>query len=823
MVKNTNEILKQPKTKPLISCYHCGEIIENKITEYDRHEFCCEGCATVYDLLKENDLCQYYEIDGVNGLSPDHSFFKGKYDYLDLPEVEKKLTEFTDGHLSRVNWLIPKMHCSSCIWLLEQLHRLNPVIRSSVVNFPEKTVRITYDCEKLKLSQLATLIAKIGYEPYISLNDVEGKQVKKWNRTRLYKIGISGFAFGNIMMLSFPEYFSSGADMPDPQLRLVFDLLNLILALPVFCYCAFDFFKSAWAALRQKYLNIDAPIVLALTSILLVSLYQIFTRTGPGYLDSLTGGIFFILIGRYFQDKTYSAISFDRDYKSYFPVAVSVISGEIEKQKLITELVPGDRIRIRNEELIPCDSVLLSPHALIDYSFVSGEATPQERKNGDTIYAGGKLNGSAIELEILSIVSKSYLTQLWNNDSFNKDKDDLSKTLATRINRYFSSVVLLIAILTFIAWFFIFKNHEKAFLAFTTCLLVACPCALLLSSTFTNGNLLTLFGKNKFYLKNANTIERLAKIDTIVFDKTGPITQSGGSETTFNGPELTDNELIIIKTLAAQSSHPLSRALIKSMNNIASSKKPLINFIETSGSGIAAIWDKQTVKLGSAEWVGVKNPVDNESHIARVYAAFNQDVKGYFSIRNKYREKLEETISLLREEGFGTYLLSGDKPTDRAFLTSVFGGKDNLLFEQKPEDKLRFIENLQKQFGRNVLMIGDGLNDAGALRQSDVGLAVSDNVNNFSPACDAIVEGSQLRKLPAYIKLAKSGQRIIKLSFILSLFYNVFGLCYAVTGYLSPVFAAILMPLSSISIVAFTTVTTNLAARKYMKSDECHE
>ncbi|TDE18369.1 heavy metal translocating P-type ATPase [Dyadobacter psychrotolerans] len=799
------------------TCFHCGDECLDEIIMQDDHEFCCDGCSVVYDLLKENDLCRYYSIDGAQGISPDKTYFKGKYDYLDLPEISEKMLEFTDGRLARVNWLIPKIHCSSCIWLLEQLYRINPAVRSSVVNFPEKKVRITFEAGQIKLSELAELLTRFGYEPYVSLNDVEGKQIRKWNRTRLYKIGIAGFAFGNIMMLSFPEYFNLGRSSSDENLRTMFAILNFALSLPVFFYCASDFFKSAWSALRGKYLNIDAPIALALLCVFLTSIYQIVSETGPGYFDSLAGAVFFMLIGRYFQDKTYAGISFDRDYKSYFPVAVSVIKNSVESRIPITDLGPPDRIIVRNEELIPADSVLLSSRAMIDYSFVSGESEPVERKIGDTIYAGGKQTGPSIELEVLRKVSQSYLTQLWNHDTFSKEKEDQSQTLAARINKYFSVIVLIIAAITFLVWFIILKNPETAFRAFTTCLLVACPCALVLSSTFTNGNLLGLFGKHRFYPKNADTIERLAHIDTVVFDKTGTITQANEADVEFIGKELSIQEQVMIKTIAMQSSHPLSRMIVKKLTGISASRRSLGHYVEAGGAGIKALWGQKKVRLGSASWVGASAQENAQIDASHVYISIESVICGYFTIKSKYRPELAETISSLQNSGYQTYLLSGDKPTDKALLAPIFGQDYNLFFEQKPEEKLLFIENLQNKLGRNVLMVGDGLNDAGALRQSDVGIAVSDDINNFSPSCDAIVEGSQLALLPAYMKLAKSGQRIIKVSFGISLFYNIAGLTFAVSGNLSPVIAAILMPVSSITIVAFTTLASNLAAQKWIK------
>ncbi len=799
------------------TCYHCGEDLKSEVIFLDEHEFCCEGCSVVYDLLKENDLCDYYAIDGSQGISPGNSFFDGKYDYLDLPEVTTKILEFTDGKLSCVNWHIPKMHCSSCIWLLEQLYRFNAAIRSSVVNFPEKKLRITFDSEKIKLSELAAVITRVGYEPYISLNDLEGKRIRKWNRIKLYKIGIAGFAFGNIMMLSFPEYFHLSSSSIDQDLRATFSYMNVALSLPVLFYCAADFFKSAWNALKGKYMNIEAPIALALICIFLTSLYQIFTETGPGYLDSFAGAIFFMLVGRFFQDKTYAGIAFDRDYKSYFPIAVSVLNNGTEMRTPITDLKKGDKLLVRNQELIPADAVLLSAEALIDYSFVSGEAKPLHRKKGDTIYAGGKQTGPSIELEVVREVSQSYLTQLWNNDTFSREKEHRNNTLAERINRYFSPTVLVIASLTFLFWYFVNDNPETAFRAFTTCLLVACPCGLVFSSTFTNGNLVALFGKNRCYPKNSDAIERLSRIDTVVFDKTGTITKSSEVEIAFVGDALSAEKLVIVKTIASQSSHPLSRVIVDFLSDVKASRRGLLGYQEIPGAGISCQWGDQDVKLGSAKWVGLPK-TEEAAGSSQVFLAIDGQVPGYFLVKSKYRANLPLTISKLQSKGFDTYLLSGDKPTDQDFLAPMFGNRSNLLFEQKPEEKLQFIRHLQETEKKNVLMVGDGLNDAGALRQSNVGVAVSDDINNFSPSCDLILEGNRLALLPAYIKLAKAGQNIIKASFGISVVYNVFGLSLAIGGQLSPVIAAILMPVSLVTIVAFTTFTSSRAAARLLKN-----
>ncbi|MCU0341011.1 MAG: heavy metal translocating P-type ATPase metal-binding domain-containing protein [Spirosomaceae bacterium] len=801
-------------------CYHCGADCEDTIIKHDDKPFCCEGCKTVYTLLQDNQLCNYYDLEKNPGLSPKSNFYAGKYAYLDQTDIRTQLIEFTDGTQTHVNWLLPQMHCSSCVYLLENLHRLHAGVRSSSVNFPEKKVRVVIEENAIKLSELAELLARIGYEPYLSLQDAEQAPKTSPNRARIYKIGVSGFAFGNIMMMSFPEYFGLGDLGNDPQLRLFFNAFNVLLALPVFFYGASDFFVSAWKSIRERYLNIDAPIALAILVTFARSLYEISMQTGAGYLDSMTGIVFFMLVGRYFQDKTYSAISFDRDYKSYFPVAVTLLERKTEsvaatetaqKQILVSDLLPGDKILIRHKELIPADARLISERAMIDYSFVSGESAPVEKTRNESIYAGGRQIGGAIELEITKKVSQSYLTQLWNNDAFVQKNKQKEGEMVNTINRYFTWIVLGLGVLA-LAYWGLTGDLPRGINAITTILIVACPCALLLSDTFTNGNILGLFGRYKFYLKNARVIENLAKINTVVFDKTGTLTLPDAGEVKFVGKTLTGFEKDIVFSLTSQSSHPLSKLITKSL--VGAMKEELVqHFKEVEGKGLEAyLGDDCVIRIGAGQWVS-ETPQEFQTlagEASRVYYRFGEDVLGYFEIRNRYRPDLHATIVALQQKNYQTYLLSGDHTTDVAYLGQLFG-RNRLFFNQKPEDKLKFIESLQQQ-GHQVMMIGDGLNDAGALVQSDVGVAVSDNLNNFSPACDGILDGSHLTQLPQYIRLARAGRRIVVQSFVISLVYNVIGLSFALTGTLSPVVAAILMPASSISIVLFTTLASRWAA-----------
>lgn len=780
------------------TCYHCGEDCKTDEIEFDQHLFCCEGCKMVYSIINKSNLCEYYDLEKNPGITQKIPVREGKFAFLNDEAVSKKLIHFSEGTQHRITFYLPQMHCSSCIWLLEHLGKLNKGILKTRVDFLRKEYTVVFDNRDISLQKLVELMASIGYEPHISLNDISENSVKKVDRSHIYKIGIAGFCFGNIMMLSFPDYFAGG-ELGDVSMKYLFSYLNLGLALPVFFYSASEFFISAYKGLKQKFLNIDAPIGLAILITFGRSVYEILTDTGAGYLDSMSGIVFFMLIGRYFQNKTHFSLSFNRNYKSYFPLGVNLITSDgIEDQIPVSKIKVGDRIRVYSNEIIPADAILFLGDATIDYSFVTGESLPVKKSIGEIVYAGGKQVGGAIELEVVKEVSQSYLTQLWNNEAFSKNTNDKNKSFIQPLSRYFTLVLFTIAIITGVYW--CFNDYSRLWSAVTAILIVACPCALLLSATFTNGSMLGVLQRYGLYLKNETVLEKMAQIKTIVFDKTGTITEQTKSKIVYNGSELTPEQITLVRTLANQSNHPLSRSIVSFLPFTKS--LPVKQFYEEKGKGSSGVINGHLVKLGAANFMvkGGNSPLSTGSN---VFVEIDHRVLGNFSIKNSYRANLERAVSALRQK-FGLVVLSGDNNAEEGYLKNILGASAKLKFTMSPQSKLDYIKELQNE-SNSVMMIGDGLNDAGALMQSDVGLAITDNINNFTPESDGILDGKSFELLPELLSYCRKHKFIIGGSFILSIIYNIVGLIFAVQGNLSPVIAAILMPVSSISIILFTT------------------
>ena len=782
------------------NCYHCGTIGETIIL-FDEKPFCCNGCKTVYEILNVSELSKYYELEKAPGRTPEE--IAGKYDYLDNEQILNQLIEFVNDEVQIVNLSIPHIHCSSCIWVLENLGKLNSNVVSAQVNFPKKTVRITYNHNEINLKGVVQLLSSIGYDPYISLDDAEKKD-KQVKRGLLYKLAVAGFAFGNVMLLSFPEYFELNEFWLD-QYKPFFHYIMLFFSLPVVFYASQDYFVSAYKGLSNKILNIDVPIALGIVVLFVRSLYEIVTHTGQGFLDSLCGLVFFLLVGKFFQQKTYHFLSFERDYKSYFPIAVTKLVGDNEANIPVHEVKKCDRLLIRNEELIPIDAILIKGDARLDYSFVTGESKTVRKSSGDQLYAGGKQTEGSIEIEAVKEISQSYLTQLWSNEVFQENKEERLESMTNAISKYFTVIILIITLVTALFWYFI--DATVMVNAVTAVLIVACPCALALSAPFTLGNLLRILGKAKLYVKNARIIEVLPRVSTVVFDKTGTLTHSQKSKITYSGSQLSEEETVMIKSVLRGSNHPLSRMLYEYLEG---STQEVVNFKETIGKGLSASIASTPIKIGSSSFVGLEDRGTVED--TQVHIQIGEEYKGCYTIKNVYREGVATIFNDLSTFN-KLIVLSGDNAGERKVLEDMLPKGTVLEFNKKPEEKLSYIKSLQDQ-GESVMMIGDGLNDAGALAQSDVGVVVAEDVNVFSPACDIIIDATKFSAITSMLHLGKSARKLIIASFVLSFLYNVVGLSFAVTGNLSPVIAAILMPLSSVSVVVFVTIMSNILSKR---------
>ncbi len=788
-------------------CIHCGNSCGKSPVIFEGNPFCCSGCSTVYQILHTNLLNQYYQIETMPGIRIDDTVHPNNdtYAFLDLDQFRLKILTFSEGGISKVSFFIPEIHCASCIWLLENLHSLNAGVIQSVVNFPKKEINITFRETEISLRQLVELLVSIHYIPEINQHSIEKSATGQSDKKLFLKIGIAAFCFMNAMIYHFPQYLP-GHEFLETDIKQMFGWLSILLAIPVLTYSASDYFLTAFKSLKKKIISIDLPIALGLITLFTQSLIEILSGKGIGYVDSLTGLVFFLLVGRWYQGKTYQALSFERDYKTYFPLAVTRITDSGRMTIPLEDLKAGDCILVRNQEIVPADSILKSGIAHIDYSFVTGESMPVGKKAGDFVFAGGRQMGSAIELIIEKEVQQSYLTQLWNQSENPFTVEAKLKTIINRVSQYFTLAVILIAIGSGIFW--MLNKPEIAVFTFTSVLIIACPCALALTVPFTFGSTMRQYGRKGFYLKNTSVIEHLNRVDTIVFDKTGTITNAQLSDIRFVGKELSPGQLLLVKSLAYHSSHPLSKTIFNSIQG--DDLVEIEEFREIPSLGITGMVNGIRINMGSRYFVsGVKG--DEENLKTEVWVYLKDSVAGHFQLENEYRPGLADLIRKL-EKTHELHLLTGDNEAEKANLLRYFGTGKNLHFNQTPTDKLNYIRKIRQE-GHKVLMIGDGLNDAGALNESNVGIVIADNVFNFSPACDAILQSKQFSNLYKYIHFTKQSMKIVRYGFLISFLYNLIGLSFAVQGNLTPIVAAVLMPISSVSVVVFASFSVSLSAK----------
>lgn len=796
------------ETKPTVdtTCYHCGELCEDGHTFlYDEKPFCCTGCQAVYQILEENDLTNYYHIAPSPGVKKEAPESKDKYAFLDHEETLRKLIRFDDGQVRKITLHLPDIHCHSCVYLLESLHRLQEGIVSSRIQYLEKKAIITYESSAIKLSTLAQLLHRIGYPADFRLEDLEKKSSSSEKQLYL-KLGVAGFGFGNVMLMALPEYLPGG-ELFRSAYGQYFGILSMLLSLPVLLYSARDYFISSWLAVKQSTINMDIPITLGIVAVFGISSYEVLTNTGSGFFDSFTGLIFFLLIGKIFQQKTFHYLNFERNYKSYFPLAVTRKKTDNTEEKIaLNQVQADDTLYIRHQEIIPADAILINDAAEIDYSFVTGESHPVRKNAGDRLYAGGRVAGKAIHIKTTNTVSQSYLTSLWNHQEFNKPKHSSLQTLSNVVSKYFTFAVLAIAFCAFGYWLH-FEGMALALKSFTSVLIIACPCALALSIPFAYGNMLRIFGRARCYLKSVDIIDQFAQVKSIIFDKTGTITDSQRGDFHYSGPRLTAEEEVLVRSTAVQSHHPLSRRI---STELSGEIREPDKIKEEKGKGVTATFGQQTVRIGSHKLCGMSEDEAKASTGSRIYININEK-KGFYTLGNHYRAGVHDMIHRLNKK-YETVLLSGDNENEQQRLTSIFGDKLSLHFHQKPEDKLTFVQ--QKEQHYPTAMLGDGLNDAGALKTSTAGIAVTDDIASFTPSSDAILQSSSINRLDAFFKCAKRTRRIVYGAFAISFSYNFIGLYFATQGLLSPFIAAILMPVSSVTVVLYALLATEWAGRQ---------
>ena len=795
----------EPPPAAPAACRHCGTDCGTEPVRVGGDVFCCHGCASVFALIAEHGLSGYYQCDITPGVSQRSAEPRrtDRFAALDDASVAASVRLFDDGTLAGAVFAVPGLHCGACVWLLERLWRVDEGILRAEADIVRRTVQVWYRPEKLSLREVAERLAAIGYEPEIDVPEegpgadgqpgarAASRAAAKERRALHLKIGLAGFAFGNAMIFSIPHYANGGA--LDPFNQWLFSTLNLVLAFPVLLFSARDYFTAAWRAIVTRTMTLDVPVALGLAVLFGRSLADIATSRDAGFLDSFNGLVFVLLLGRLFQQKSIDRLAFDRTFRSFLPLSVQVVGQHGPRPVPVDRIAPGDRLIIRGHEVVPVDAQLLDEDGCVDYAFVTGESTPVALQRGANVHAGGRVAGRSLHLLALSRASNSRLAALWTNPAFSTAKTPAFAALSARFGAAFTVIAVGLALGGAWAWR---AEGDVAFQVFTAVLIIACPCALTLAAPIALGTAMEMLSRHGFYLRRPAVALELARVNTIAFDKTGTLTTTRLDASVLH-EGLSEDEWRLARRLAAESVHPVSRAIA------AAAEEPAAGVVsycrESTGLGIRGVVDEHVVVIGTADYVS--------RQIGRIVPAGDTTVvaidgrpTGRVWMGGVPRDGVTQAVGTLRAS-YSTHLVSGDHPAEASHWRAVFG--EHMSFRQSPEAKLAFINGLRGRGGR-VLMIGDGLNDAGAFAAAEVGLAVCDAATCVVPACDALIDGSRLRHLPAFLRYASRATDVVVACFILSLFFNAIGLTLALTARLTPLAAAILMPVSSVAVVALS-------------------
>ena len=747
-------------------CQYCG-LISNK------NKYCCNAC-------------QILDV-GFEKLSENKTHSDSKFIYLDNPTNQSLYKLNSDQRIFK--FFIRNIQCSSCVHLLEKIPYYNPNCLISRLNIGTSELYIELS-DFGQLSEIAALIEHLGYESEIikSTEDVQ-TQIQKEQRNDLKRIAITAACAGNIMLFSVPIY--SGAF---GELLILFKALNFVLFLPIVTYSAFPFYKGAWTSLKIKKIHIDLPITIALLSGFIFSVYNLLVGSDQFYFDSTASFLFLILVARFFVKKTQQKFLAPQNLKSYIKNEMYLVNSNLMLPP--ENLNVNDIITISQQQIIPVDGFLVTNSALIDTSYMSGESAPFAFTKGMKLYAGYRLLSSSIDMSCEKKINETRISDLLKHSYQNLMTKCEYLNLADRLAQKLILSVFIIAVVFLFTYGFLF-DFRIALDRTLALIVVACPSALAFGSPLTLAMAYKKAHMKGITVRNPDVFEKISKIKNIFFDKTGTLTD-GHLEISHTWPEIlsTHTKSVLIE-LEKISYHPVAFALRKAWgaHEFTASDLQIQNHKEIFGLGISGYIGPDFYEIKSVA-VQMFEPATDMA----IALYINNVVQCRIYFQDRIRQESAEIISYLKSQNINTFLLSGDKNSKvKAVGKSCGIVKENIFSGLYPEDK----EQILSQY-TNTLMIGDGINDSLAMSKSDVSIAVKGSIEIAISTSDIFFLHSGLRPLIDLFSIHKSIRSTLTRNLTLSLVYNIFAGALALLGHINPLWAAILMPISTLIVIGST-------------------
>ncbi len=788
-----------------IACDHChlefdkSVMIEDEIDGEKRY-FCCKGCQGVYHLLRSEGLDTFYEKLGDTKLSP--ASYKESEDLqkYDLEGFKKKYIKVREDGLYEIYLIIEGIHCSACVWLNEKVLHQTPGIIEATINYTNNKAKVVWDPDEIKFSQIIEKIRSIGYNAYPYDPKVQEERAVKQRRDYYGRILVGVFATMNIMWIAIAQYVGFFTGM-EGDIKNVLNIAEFVLATPTLFYSGWVYFKGAYYGIKNRFVNMDLLVATGATLAYIYSVYAMITKTGEVYFDSVTMIITFVLVGKYLEvlSKKQAVDTLDSLLGSA-PTEVTVIK-DGEKALIAVENVEvGDIIELKPGEEAVIDGVIVSGSALFDESSLTGESEPVLKKEGDSVLSGSICIDSVVRYEATKEFSTSLLATISSLLEESVSKKPKIEQLANTVSGYFSVTILTISILTFLGWYFVVGDFERALIVAISVIVIACPCALGLATPMATLLGISTAAKRGILFKEASFLETMAKSDTLVVDKTGTITEGSPSVVSFQ--KLKDFDPKLLYSLLKTSTHPISKAVVRFLEERFKGlmEVELRDIKSIQAKGLEAYFEDKKLIAGNLELLRdneIEFEMDSENSV--LIFAIDGEVRAVFELRDELKEGASEAILKIKEMGIDVIMLTGDNERAAERIAKEVG-VDKFYAKLLPQDKLYYIEKLHKE-GKIVVMAGDGINDSLALACSDIAIAMGSGADIAVSVSDVVLLDEKPINIYMAYKISKKAFKTVKENLALSIIYNTFAVPLAVLGYVNPLVAALSMSLSSLLVV----------------------
>ena len=791
---------------PASPCTHCGLPVPGTRSTERGPQFCCGGCETAHRLIVEHGLGAYYELrDDVPGAArPDEASVQ--FDDFDRPDFLARYAQRSDGELT-VTLALEGIHCAACIWLLENLPRVCEGVQRARVDWSQRTIAVTWREGTTSLSAIAAAIDRLGYRPHPLREDARAAIAQREERELLTRLAVAGAAAGNNMLIAGSLYLSSGlGSFMSADIQGLLRLASCIVGLVAILGPGRVFFSGAWAAARARVPHMDLPIALGLGAGAIAGVWHTLRGTGEIYFDTLSVLVFLLLLGRWIQYRQQrgAASSVSLLARMTPRVAHRVVDGAVVD--VPSEVIqPGDTVEVRATETFPADGRVLAGATTVDQSLLTGESRPVAIGPDDAATAGALNLSAAVRVLVEATGTDTRIGKVLHMVEHAANDRPRLVALADRIGARFVVAVVLLATATGLAWATVAPGLalDRAI----TLLIVACPCALALATPLTLAVAVGRAARRRILIKGADVLERLAEPGTMWLDKTGTLTEGHARVLGAEGPAWVRP---LVAALERQSAHPAAIALAEALGDDTTVQLRVVDVEQSAGGGIRGTVDGHDVAVGNEAFVRhAAGPIDASLQAAAArfvavggspaYVAVDRAVQMVAAVGDRIRDDAKPTVDALRARGFEVGILSGDHP-DIVAAVGARLGLDPVRCHGglTPQDKVGYVRATEG----TVVMVGDGVNDSAALAAADVSIATRDGAEASLRAASVYLGTPGLTGVLELLSLSHRALRTIRRTFAVSLAYNVVCVGLAMAGAITPLWAAVLMPLSSLSVVA---------------------